>query len=142
MNETYIWTEGQPVTVAVPAAILGRSLQTSLQAVGSAQVVSTPRKIGAPATDELRLHRGTKIRGYQLKLAEDLALTVEYADQGVLVRSPELGEDGYGATWPLALDDFLSSLADRRESLESRSDRIDEQDQAMLDRLQRLLEPA
>lgn len=91
---------------------------------------------------ETQLRKGTVIRGYGLELQRSLTLTLEMADDGVVVRSGDIAETGYGATWIEAIGDFLFSLGDRLHSLGQRAGRLSDEDEAALRKLRELLAQA
>lgn len=90
----------------------------------------------------LTIHAGTVIPGDPpLGLAQDVYVSMDWGKDGVVITSVVLDEDGYGWTYEEAWTDFLSSLRDRRESLEKREARLSADDREVLKLLRVVIQP-
>jgi hypothetical protein len=69
----------------------------------------------------------------------DIMATVEYAHDGVIISAPFFDEEGYGETYKIAWNDFLTSIRDRYVSMKKREDRLSPFDRKILHRLQQAL---
>ncbi len=86
------------------------------------------------------LNQGIRILDSDCELAVPLVLSAEPTPDGWLVRSGFLEEESYGEDREAALLDFLTSLYDRRQSLERRESALAESERDTLDRLRAILQ--
>ena len=83
---------------------------------------------------------GTRVPGrgkYILKYG--LIVEIESNSDGLVIRSGEMDEEGYGTTYKEAYSDFITSLKDRLNSLGSKEKVLSERDKAVLTKLRKLL---
>ena len=64
---------------------------------------------------------------------------MESNPEGFVIKSGEMDEEGYGATYREAYSDFITSLKDRLNSLRPREKVLSERDKAVLTKLRKLL---
>lgn len=84
----------------------------------------------------LQIPSGTAIPGDRnLKLKADIFVAVDRTKDGVLLISELLEEDGYGPTFGVARQDFLTSLRDRYDSLMKVETDLSPSDRKVLDGL-------
>ena len=79
---------------------------------------------------------GTSIPGSpSLKFRGDIFASIDWTRDGVLINSCLFEEDGYGRTYEEAWDDFISSLRDKRASLEKRAGMLSAADRRIFEDL-------
>ncbi len=88
----------------------------------------------------INLNQGTRIPDSDCELAVSLVVSAELTPDGWLVRSGFLEEESYGEDREAALLDFLTSLYDRRQSLERRESALAEPERDILHRLRAMLQ--
>lgn len=84
---------------------------------------------------------GTPVPG-GFELSHPLLVEVEIGPDGFVIRSGEVDEESYGASYEGAYLDFVTSLRDRFRSLSRREERLSQHDRSVLERLRSLLKAA
>ena len=100
--------------------------------------VATPGggSTASPRAEIVTFPAWTRIPGLKsMALRQEILVTVEWTNDGVLISADSLDEDGYGATYWEACWDFLTSMRDRLGSLSSRESVLSVGDRMVLDRL-------
>lgn len=83
---------------------------------------------------------GTPIPETHAVLREAVTAEWEAVADGILINSPALGDESLGADLDAASIEFLTSLADRLQALDSRADQLSVHDGAILVRLRSLID--
>lgn len=88
------------------------------------------------AKELLMIPAKTAIPGTQaLALKCDIFASIDWTNDGVIIRSELLDEEGYGRTYDEAWSDLLTSLRDRHASLAKREARLSPADRRILNSL-------
>ena len=88
------------------------------------------------AKELLMIPSGTVVSGNPApKLKCDIFASIDWTNDGVIIRSELLDEEGYGGTFEAAWSDFLTSLRDRHASLAKKETRLSPADRNVLDGL-------
>ena len=83
---------------------------------------------------------GTSVPGKEKYiLKHGIIVQMESNTDGFVIKSGEMDEEGYGITYKEAYSDFITSLKDRWNSLSRRKKVLSERDEAVLNKLRKLL---
>lgn len=111
-----------------------------LETENMVSVVGSFENIKIDSFGMMIIPEGTRIPGsgkYILK--HGIIVEMESNPDGFVIKSGEMDEEGYGATYGEAYSDFITSLRDRLDSLRPREKVLSEMDKAVLTKLRMLL---
>ncbi len=93
------------------------------------------------STELMPLTKGTPIPNSSHTLQHDLLAELHTSQDGYIIRSALIDEDGYGTALNEAYFDFLTSIRDRYNSMKEREPRLSTHELQILHHLRNLLEP-